>query len=239
MKRFEELDWRRTPMGELTLRRRWDPTVNTEVYEIKLDDEFLMSSLFTSAEEEIAHRALAALPGTDLDIAVGGLGLGYTAQAVLASDRVRSLLVIDTLSEVIDWHQRGLIPAGEQLAADTRCTLRHGDFFALNHSPAGLDSDQPGRQFHAIVVDIDHSPRHLLDPAHADFYTPGGLQRLATHLHPGGVFTLWSNDPPDEEFTTHLQHDFIDVCADVVTFDNPLQQRSATATVYLAKTPVP
>ncbi len=237
MKRFEELDWRRTPMGELTLRRRWDPAVNTEVYEIKLDDDFLMSSLFTVAEEEIAHRALAALPGTDLDIVVGGLGLGYTAQAILASDRVRSLVVIDALAEVIDWHQRALIPAGKQLAADSRCTLRHGDFFAMTRSAAGFDPDQPGRRCDAIVVDIDHSPRHLLNPAHADFYTASGLEQLVRHLRPGGVFTLWSNDPPDDVFTADLARHFSDVQAQVVSFDNPLQQRAATATVYIGTAP--
>ncbi|MPY99725.1 MAG: spermidine synthase [Actinophytocola sp.] len=236
-KRFEELDWRETAMGELVLRRRWDLTVRSEVYEIKLDDEYLMSSLFTVAEAEIGHRALAALAGTDLDVAVGGLGLGYTAQAVLASERVRSLLVIDALDVVIDWHKRGLIPAGAELAADPRCTLQHGDFFALARSATGFDSTQPGRRFHGIVIDIDHSPRHLLHPSHADFYTPAGLHQLARHLHPGGVISLWSNDPPDDEFTAALGHDFIDARADVVSFDNPLQQRSATATVYLARTP--
>ncbi|WP_034271595.1 spermidine synthase family protein [Haloechinothrix halophila] len=238
-KRFEELDWRQTPMGELVLRRRWDLTVQAEVYEIKLDDEYLMSSLFTVAEAEIGHQALAALPNTELDIVVGGLGLGYTAQAVLASENVRSLIVIDALDAVIDWHQRGLIPAGVELSADPRCTLQHGDFFALARSATGLDPTQPGRRFHGIVIDIDHSPKHLLDPSHADFYTPDGLRHLAGHLHPGGVVTLWSNDPPDEDFTAALKRDFIDVRSDVVTFDNPLQQRSATATIYLATTPTP
>lgn len=97
MKRFAELDWRSTPMGELVLRRRWDPTAEQQVYEIKLDDEYLMSSLFTVAEVAIADRALAALDGDRLDIVVGGLGLGFTATAVLADERVRSLVVIDAL----------------------------------------------------------------------------------------------------------------------------------------------
>lgn len=238
-KRFQELDWRQTPLGELALRRRWDLTVQAEVYEIKLDDEYLMSSLFTVAEAEIGHRALAALPDADLDIAVGGLGLGYTAQAVLASQNARSLIVIDALDVVIEWHQRGLIPVGAQLSADPRCTLQHGDFFALARSATGFDPTLPGRRFHAIVIDIDHSPKHLLDPSHADFYTPAGLRQLARHLHPGGVVSIWSNDPPDEDFTVALQHAFADVRADVVTFDNPLQQRSATATTYLASKPAP
>lgn len=231
--RFEEIDWRPTPMGELTLRRRWDPAVKQDVYEIKLDDEFLMSSLFTAAEEELARRALAELDGSELDVAVGGLGLGYTASTVLDDSRVRSLLVIDALAEVIEWHERGAVPLGARLAADPRCTMVHGDFFALVRSRS-LDPSAPDRRFHAVLVDIDHSPRHVLHPAHAAFYQPEGLRRVGEHLHPGGIFALWSNDPPDPEFTAALETCFSTVRADVITFANPLQGRDATATVYVA-----
>ena len=81
--RFEELDWRSTSMGELVLRRRRLPASDVDIYEVKLDDDFLMSSMFTVAEVEMARLALAEVPGTDLDVVVGGLGLGYTAQTVL------------------------------------------------------------------------------------------------------------------------------------------------------------
>src|SRR4051794_22018232 len=114
--RFEELDWRPTPIGEISLRRRHDAVFDTEVYEVKLGDEFLMSSLFTVAEVELARLALARVDGTDLDVAVGGLGLGYTAVEVLADDRVRSLVVIEALDAVIDWHRTGLVPGGVGLA---------------------------------------------------------------------------------------------------------------------------
>lgn len=233
--RFQELDWRQTPLGELVLRRRWDPVFDREVHEIKLNDEFLMSSLFTVSEVELARLALAGLPAP-LDVVVGGLGLGYTARTVLENPDVRSLVVVDALGEVIEWHRRGLLPGGAELAADPRCRLVHGDFFALARSGDGFDPEAPGRRFHAIVVDIDHSPRHLLHPDNADFYRPEGLHRLADGLHPGGVFALWSNEPPDDEYTAALAERFDHVAAEVVRFPNPLQQREATATVYVAKT---
>jgi spermidine synthase len=232
--RFEELDWRETALGAISLRRRWDPYFERDVYEVKLDDDFLMSSLFTVAEVEVARLALAELPGDALDVVVGGLGLGYTAQTVLESPSVRSLVVVDALAEVIEWHQRGLLPLGASLTSDSRCRLVHGDFFTM--ARAGLDPENPGRRFHAIIVDIDHSPSHLLHPSHAAFYEPEGLRRLGEHLHPGGVFSLWSNDPPDDKFTAALGDVFQEARSEVVSFPNPLQERESTNTVYLAKT---
>ncbi len=224
-------------MGAISLRRRRDPLVDQDVYEVKLDDDFLMSSLFTAAEEETARLALAELTAPHLDVVVGGLGLGYTAQTVLEHPGVDSLLVVEALGEVIEWHQRGLIPLGAALTADTRCRLVHGDFFAMAGAASGFDPDQPRRRFHAVVVDIDHSPQHLLHPSHAGFYEPDGLRRLAGHLHPGGVFSLWSNDPPDERFTARLADVFTEVRAEIVRFPNPLQEREATNTVYLGLAP--
>ncbi len=92
---FEELDFRPTPMGVLSLRRRRKPSSGIDIYEIKLGDEFWMSSQFTVAEIELARLGLAALPRTNADVVVGGLGLGYTALAALENPQVRSLIVVD------------------------------------------------------------------------------------------------------------------------------------------------
>ena len=99
--RFEELAWRDTPIGEISLRRRRDPRLHVDVYEVKVGDEFLMSSLFTVAEEKLARLGLAALPGDDLDVVVGGLGLGYTARPVLQDPRLLSLLLAEAVGSVI------------------------------------------------------------------------------------------------------------------------------------------
>jgi spermidine synthase len=239
---FEELDFRPTPMGVLSLRRRRHLASGVDIYEIKLGDEFLMSSAFTVAEIALARLGLAGLARTDLDVVVGGLGLGYTALAVLENPAVRSLIVVDALAEVIEWHEQGLLPLGKQLTGDRRCHFVNGDFFAMSHSADGFDTRAPGRRFDAVLVDIDHSPRDLLHPRHAALYTPEGLKKLAGHLNPGGVFALWSNDPPDHEFGSVLAGAFATSAAHVVTFDNPLQHRDASNTVYIgvkADLPVP
>jgi spermidine synthase len=233
---FEELDYRPTPIGALSLRRRKEPSLGVDVFEIKLGDEFLMSSLFTASEIALARLGLADLALTELDVVVGGLGLGYTAQAVLDHDRVKSLVVVEALDAVIDWHESGLLPLGPTLTNDERCRFVRGDFFALAASEEGFDPQQPSRRFDAILVDIDHSPEFLLDPRNAAFYEPAGLNRITSHLQPGGIFGLWSNEQPDEAFAARLADVFAETRAEPVTFHNPLQNRESTQTVYVART---
>ncbi len=233
--RFEELAWRETAMGPISLRRRLEPSLKVDVYEVKLGEEFLMSSLFTVAEIELARLGLAAASGKDLDVVVGGLGLGCTARAALEDPRVRSLTVVEALEEVIGWHQRDLLPEAAALTSDPRTRLAHGDFFAMAGGEAGFDPQQQGRRFHAVLLDVDHTPRHLLHPSHASFYTEAGLGRLARHLHPGGVFALWADGAPDADFTAVLSAVFQDAQAHVVTFPNFYTGKTSASTVYVAR----
>lgn len=232
---FEELDYRRTPLGELSLRRRRVLSLaGREVFEVKLGDEFLMSSLFNEGEIALARLGLAG-QDAQRDVVVGGLGLGYTACAALDVPGVRSVLVIEALPEVIHWHQKGLVPLGARLTADPRCRLVNGDFFLLARPDGqGFDHDAPGRLFHAILLDVDHSPRSLLHACHRAFYEPPGLRGLAQYLHPGGTFAVWSNDPPEDDFLRALASSFAASQAHVVTFHNPLLNREAANTVYIA-----
>lgn len=244
--RFEELAFHDTPLGELSLRRRTILALeNREVYEIILGDAYLMSSLFTTVEQELATLGLAAAAesfaeaeGTAFDVVVGGLGLGYTAVEVLKNSAVEKLFVVDYLEQVIEWHRTGLVPLGEVLTGDERCAFVHGDFFELALS----DSDQPGfdpndsqRRFHAILLDIDHSPSKLLHDRHAAFYSVEGLQKLALRLLPGGIFALWSDDPPHDGFIARLEQAFDSCESHVVTFENPHTGKDSASTVYVTR----
>jgi hypothetical protein len=48
---------------------------------------------------------------------------------------------------------------------------------------------------------------------------------------------MWSDDPPDDDFTALLGTVFIDVAATDVWFDNPLTRGKSAATVYLGTRP--
>ncbi|WKL23411.1 spermidine synthase (plasmid) [Agrobacterium tumefaciens] len=232
---FKELDYRPTPLGALTLRWRMDPVSGEEIYEIKLGDDFLMSSKFTTSEKALATVALDALTDGKLDVVVGGLGLGNTAATALNDARVQSLLVVDALQEVIEWHIDGLLPLSNAIVSDPRTRLIQGNFFDMAKNGNAFDPECPGRRFDAILLDVDHSPSRVLHPANLEFYTIGGLSGLREQLKPGGIFALWSNEPPEESFTQTLRKVFSEARAEEVRFYNPLQENEAIQSVYVAQ----
>ncbi|MFK8066731.1 MAG: spermidine synthase [Gammaproteobacteria bacterium] len=241
---LEELSYQKTPLGDISLRKRSEPRLDNKIlYEVKLNDEFLMSSLFPEAEIQLAKLGLSALKDSlsedhadkNLNIVVGGLGLGYTAAAVLDDPSVKALIVIDVMQPVIEWHQNGLVPLGEKLTLDTRCKLVHADFFelAMSHN-ASFDQNNPDQKAHAILLDIDHSPSHWLNSENSQFYTKKSLQSLADKIQPGGFFGLWSNDPPEDKFITLLDSVFKSSSSHIITFPNPYTGAESTNTIYLA-----
>ncbi len=235
---FEELDFQETPLGDISLRKRTEPRLDGKLlYEVKLGDEFLMSSLFTESEIQLSKLSLAALKKTQhkdkLDIIVGGLGLGYTAVAALKDSSVKSLKVIEVMQPVIDWHQRDLVPLGKELTSDPRCTILNADFFAIATSDKkGFDAEE--EQVHAVLLDIDHSPTHWLNEDNSSFYTEESLNKLANKIYPGGIFGLWSNDPPDEDFMNLLNKVFESSESHIVSFPNLYTDKESSCTVYIA-----
>jgi len=234
---FEELDFQLTPIGELALRRRRIPKLGElDVYEVKLGEDFLMSSLFHEAERQLSKLGLGALEKDDLDVIVGGLGLGYTAAAALEDPRVSSLVVIEYLAPVIEWHQNGLVPLGETLTSDQRCRLTHADFFALSQDiENSFDPLNPAKKHDAILLDIDHTPTNVLHQTNTRFYTEEGLGELARHLKPGGVFALWADGEPESSFGDRLGKVFGSAESHTIEFDNPITEDTSKGAVYVAK----
>ncbi|WTK66115.1 transposase [Streptomyces anulatus] len=184
----------------------------------------------------VVERLIAAgqwVPGEPDIIIVADAGYDITRLAWVLRD-----LPVELIGRVRgDRVMRLPKPTPEEYAAlgsDDRCRLLHGDFFAMVREGHGLDPQAPGRLFHAILLDVDHSPRHVLHPSHAALYQPEGLSALSRHLHPGGVFALWSNDPPDDDFVSLLTDAFQHATGHVVDFPNPLRDGTSTNTIYVS-----
>lgn len=231
---FQELDYQQTPLGELILRKRASVSLpNTIVYEVKLDGEFLMSSLVNDAERALADLAVERLEGRASDVLVGGLGLGYTALAALEHRNVSRVDVIEYLKPVIDWHTNRLVPAADRLMDDPRCTLMHGDFFEHVETVPTRAADY----YDAILLDIDHSPESLLHSRHGRFYSSEGFEHMAMHLRPSGVFSLWSADAPPLPLLDRLGEVFASVSSHAVKFHNPLLHEDDVNTIVVAQLP--
>ncbi len=234
---FEELDYQKTPLGDISLRKRTEPRLdNILVYEVKLGDEFLMSSLFVEAEQQLSTLGLAQLEKNghqrNLNVVVGGLGLGYTALTALQAPSVARLRTIEVMAPVIRWHRLGLLPVGRELAVNLKSELVHGDFFAIaTDDKAGVLDET---QVHAILLDIDHSPSHWLNEGNRRFYNYESLLKMKNKIVDGGVFGLWSNERPEAEFTGLLNQVFRATEEHVISFPNPYSGEESINTVYLA-----
>ncbi len=230
--KIRELDHAQTPWGEISLRQRWDAITQRDVYEVKLGDDFLMSSQFTTGEEELSRIGLAALPReAPLTVLVGGLGLGYTALAALEDERVTELTVIEALPAVISWHERNLLPDTSGMASSSRVRLVRDDFFDV------VRTSRADRTYDAVLLDIDHAPDWLLREDHGDLYTEEGFGRVGAMLPDDGVFALWSDEPPEPEMVRRMGAAFVHADAHVVPFPNPITGGTSTNSVYLAVRP--
>lgn len=226
---LEILAYEETPLGMLCLRRRellGKP--GTLVTEVTLNDEFLMSSLHTDSERALATHALEMVKGRDLQVLVGGLGLGYTAAEVLANERVGHVEVLELLPQVIDWLDKGLIPLAESLKGDSRFLVRQADVYKYLTHP-------PYKQYDVILIDVDHSPDDQLDRANSLFYRKEGLESTQKHLAKEGVLGVWSY-AESSPFADALKDVFGEVLIKPVAFTNTLvNDKSFTDCLYFAR----
>ena len=225
---LEILAYEETPLGILCLRRRELLSMPGKIVtEITLDNAFLMSSLHTDSERALASVAAEMHGGSDLRILVGGLGLGYTVDAILGFDQVRSVEVIEFLPQVISWLEDGLVPLSEKLNGDERLKIVEGDCFArMWETPTGL--------YDLILIDIDHSPDDRLGSVDQRFYSEEGLKHARGHLVQGGILGIWSYEE-SSPLSEALEATFGEVRIEPVTHENILIDETHTDWLFFAR----
>jgi len=226
---IEILAYDETPLGVLCLRRRRRLAEPHEwVTEVTLNHEFLMSSLHTDSERALATLALDELTGSRLRVLVGGLGLGYTAAAALANERVQHVEVVEFLPEVIAWTRQAMIPLGPELQANEKLLITQGDVYQRLLQPPESE------RFDAILIDVDHSPEDTLTAHTNAFYSVTGLECAKEHIAPGGILALWSYDeatPLLEAMRTVFAHTTVHP----ITYWNEHVQEAFTDWLYIAR----
>jgi spermidine synthase len=165
--------------GELVLRRRDDGAL-----ELRVNGVFVVDTVETSSERELAAASLAAAPNPRR-VLVAGLGLGFTLRAVLDDPRVDQVTVVELEAAVVDWLCAGLVPGGAELLGDPRVTVRVEDV-ADHVAGAGAQA------YDVLLLDVDNGPDFLVHAANAGLYRAPFLRCCARVLDRGGVLVVWS-----------------------------------------------
>src|SRR3954447_530495 len=152
--------------GELVLRRRLEERA-ADALELRVNGVFVMDTKETTSETELAAAALD-LVDDPRRVVVGGLGLGFTTQRVLADPRVEQVQVVELESALIGWMRDGTVPHGPALLADRRLQVVEADIVqAVAEAHATYD---------LVLLDVDNGPGHLVHPANEVVYQPEFLQ---------------------------------------------------------------
>jgi len=152
-------------------------------YEIICSGVFLMASHNGASERRLAEETLAQVRGEALRVLVGGLGIGYTVQAVLDDPRVVRCDVVEIEPLIVAWHRRYFAPLCGHPLLDSRMRLVEGDLYDLPLPPAAYD---------AILLDTDNGPYWLSRPENARLYRVESMARFLAALTPRGRLAVWT-----------------------------------------------
>ncbi len=154
---------------------------------IRVGARVLMSNRMHDSEEALADLALARV-SDPRSVLVGGLGLGYTARAVLDGvGPAAAVTVLELVPDLVDWNRRYLGALANHPLSDPRCHVVVGDVFdSLRSSPATFD---------VVLLDVDNGPHGLTQPRNQRLYGESGVRACLAALRPNGVLAVWSKGP--------------------------------------------
>lgn len=207
--------------GDLVLRRRYDGTL-----ELRANGVFVMDTVETSTERALASRALA-LVDRPTHVLVGGLGLGFTLEAVLEDARVERCTVVEIEPALVGWLRDGTVPHGPALLADPRADVVVADVaVALRDSaPAAYD---------LVLLDVDNGPGYLVHDANAGLYEAPALEDARRATRPGGEVVVWSAAEAPELAATMRR---VFGAVEELPYDVTLQSRAEHYWLYAARVP--
>lgn len=191
---WEHLDTTPVPDGgSMQLWRRGDE------YVLRVDGKDLMSSRVFGSEEALAEIPISRLQDpSSARILIGGLGMGFTAQAALQHTGNNAQIVIaEVVPGVVAWNRGPLAHLAGHPLDDPRTTVFEGDVRELIEAPT--------TGFDAILLDVDNGPDGLTRSANAWLYDAHGLNRTLSALRSGGFLAVWSAFE-DPQFTKRLKN---------------------------------
>jgi len=220
---YVEVARAQTPRGEIVLRERRDPDCPA-VLELRVNGVFVMDTLETGSEKELALAALAHVDRPRA-VLIGGLGLGFTAHEVLADKRVERVVVVEIEDDLVRWMRDGTVPHGPSYLADERLTVVTADIgLVMAEATAG--------SYDLVLLDVDNGPAQLVHAQNEAVYRADFLRQVHDALRTGGVVAFWSAAESDP-----LQDALADVFgnATAVPHEVSLQGRDVRYWLYLSR----
>lgn len=177
--------------GELRLMRRGSE------FSIKLGQNELMNSRLGGSEKSLATITCKKIGNRKAPvILIGGLGMGFTLRAALASlGPEAKIIVAELVPAVLAWAHGPMVEIFGESLADPRVSLRQADVGQLIKSKGAI--------FDAILLDVDNGPEGLTRESNDALYGIKGLNAAHTALRPGGVLAVWSSGP-NQKFSSRL-----------------------------------
>jgi len=154
-------------------------------YEIICNGVFLMASYNRESSRQLASLALTRVRGDRLRVLVGGLGIGYTAGAVLEDPRVMRLDLVEVEPVVVRWHREYFAALVGRPLNDPRTRLILADLSEVPLSQGAFD---------ALLLDTDNYPERIVREQNSAIYDASGISGLFRALRPGGTMAFWAAD---------------------------------------------
>jgi spermidine synthase len=160
-------------------------------YMIWVNGRELMSTRHAFSEEQLGVVGCERLQSRKgASVLIGGLGLGFTLRAALATLRSDAKVVVaELMPQVVAWNQNRAYPLASAALADPRTEVALGDVAVLIAKSTA--------RFDAILLDADNETTTMNTAGNRHLYRSAGLAHIARALKPAGAVVYWSvgDDP--------------------------------------------
>lgn len=196
-------------------------------FSIMLGTNELMNSRLSGSEEALASLVAERLASAGTPkVLIGGLGMGFTLRAALASFPDAVIEVAELVPAIIAWARGELATIFGNCLDDPRVTIRQAD--------VGLLIRGQRAAFDAILLDVDNGPDAITHEKNRTLYSSTGLGEIKAALRPGGILAIWSA-APSAPFTKRLHGAGFEVEEAKVRAHK--KGRGARHVIWLAKKP--
>jgi spermidine synthase len=156
-------------------------------YSISFKGQELMHSKACASEQLLGELGIERLSQAQAPrVMIGGLGLGFTLQAVLAGLGPQAQVeVVELVPKVVEWNRDFLRDLNGALLDDPRVTVTVADALPLIRKAHA-------NYYDALILDVDNGPSGMVKASNRSLYSHNGLRAVLHALKPGGRAAFWS-----------------------------------------------